>query len=256
MTEKELYRFLEENSRFYNQKDFIRTDPISVPHRFSRDEDREIAGLLSAILAWGNREVIIRNAGKLVSSMPGGPREFLVNATNDDLMEFLPFVHRTFNGQDCLYFLQSLANIYRNKGGLKAVFLEGYQKTGNIPGSILHFRKVFFSLPHLPRTLKHIPDPGKGSAAKRMLMFLRWMVRKDESGVDFGIWDGIPPSSLYIPLDLHSGKVARELGLLKRKQNDWKAVEELTARLRQFDAEDPVKYDFALFGLSAFADRG
>ncbi len=252
LTDKELYLFLEENYRFYNQRDFIGTDPISIPHQFTREEDIEIAGLLSATLAWGNREVIIRNAGRLVSKMPGGPREFLLNATSDDFLEFLPFVHRTFNGQDCVFFLQALADIYRNKGGLKQVFYDGYKKTGNIPGSILHFHDVFFGLPHLNRTRKHIPNPSKGSAAKRILMFLRWMVRKDDSGVDFGFWEEIPSSSLYIPLDLHSGKVARELGLLKRKQNDWKAVEELTSRLRQFDGNDPVKYDFALFGLSAF----
>jgi len=247
----EVYELLEEYYDYYNRKGFIDHDPVSVPHQYERAEDIEIAGFISATLAWGQRPVIIRNANILLESMPDGPYEFLMTAEDYQIESFGGFKHRTFNGTDCIFFLKSLRNIYIHHGGLKKVFQEGFSIYGNIPDTIRHFRNVFFSIPFPGRTLKHVPDLDKGAAGKRINMFLRWMVRRDDRGVDFGIWDRIPMSELYIPLDLHAGRVARELGLLKRKQNDWRAVNQLTFKLREFDRKDPVKYDYALFGLSA-----
>ncbi|MCK4922502.1 MAG: TIGR02757 family protein [Bacteroidales bacterium] len=255
MKRKELYQLLEEQYLYFNQKYFIETDPIQVPHYFSKEEDIEIAGFIAASLAWGQRPVIIRNAFYILEDMPGGPFEFLTTAEDYMLQGFENFKHRTFNGTDCVFFLRSLQNIYRNHGGLKNVFYDGYKLYGNIPDTLRHFRQVFFSIPFPGRTLKHIADIDRKSAAKRLNMFLRWMVRKDENGVDFGIWNEIPTSALYIPLDVHSGSVARELGLLKRKQNDWKSVSYLTHKLREFDPDDPVKYDFALFGIGAIGRK-
>lgn len=250
MKKSELKNFLDSNAEYFNNRSFIASDPIQVPHNFTRREDIEIAGFLTAILAWGQRPVMIRNATSLVESMPDGPFRFITESGTDLFQVFSSFRHRTFNGEDCIFFLSSLQNIYLFHGGLKNVFEEGYKATGNIPGAIMHFRNIFFNIPFPRRSLKHIADIGNNAAGKRLNMFLRWMVRKDDKGVDFGLWD-IPPSALYIPLDLHSGKVSRELGLLKRKQDDWKAVQELTFRLREFDPSDPVRYDFALFGISA-----
>ncbi len=255
MNEEELKIWLDEYYDYFNRKSFIAEDPIQVPHMFADKGDIEIAAFLTAVISWGQRPVIIRNARWIVESMPDGPIDFIMNATEDELSHFYTFRHRTFNGIDCVFFLRSLQNIYREHGGLQGVFSEGYQLYGNIPDTIRHFRNVFFSIPYPYRTLKHLPDLDKNAAAKRINMFLRWMVRKDDRGVDFGLWDEIPPSALYIPLDLHSGKVARELGLLSRKQDDWKAVNELTHRLRRFDRDDPVKYDFALFGISALEQK-
>ncbi len=246
---------LDEYYLLFNRSTFILSDPIQVPHNFLLPEDIEISGFLTASLSWGQRPVIIRNALRLVEMMPGGPYEFLMNAEEDDFLRFSGFKHRTFNGQDCIFFLKSLYNIYRNHGGLKAVFYRGFHLYGNIPASINYFRTIFFSIPFPERTLKHVADVFSNAAAKRINLFLRWMVRNDNKGVDFGLWDEIPASSLFIPLDVHTGKIARELGLLKRKQNDWKAVEELTNNLRIFDNNDPVKYDYALFGLSAIGER-
>lgn len=251
MEKEEIYELLEELYDHYNRKAFIDTDPIQVPHHFSKEEDIEIAGFLTATLAWGQRKTIINNALSLVESMPDGPYEFLMSAKDYQLDTFQEFKHRTFNGTDCSFFLRSLQNIYKKHGGLKSVFYEGFDLYENIPDTIRHFRNVFFSIPFPGRTLKHIADIDNGSAAKRINMFLRWMVRRDDRAVDFGIWDEIPMSALYIPLDLHSGKVARELGLLKRKPDDWRSVSYLTHKLREFDDNDPVKYDYALFGLSA-----
>jgi uncharacterized protein (TIGR02757 family) len=251
----EIYELLEEYYDYFDRKTFIEDDPIQIPHFYAKDEDIEIAGFFSAILAWGQRPVIIRNTRKLLESMPDGPFEFLVNAEDYQLESFYDFKHRTFNGTDCIFFLKSLQNIYKNHGGLKGVFEEGFSLYNNIPDTIRHFRNVFFSIPFPGRTLKHLPDLDKGAAAKRINMYLRWMVRRDERGVDFGLWEKIPPSALYIPLDVHSGSVARELGLLARKQNDWKAVNKLTLKLREFDSDDPVKYDYALFGLGAMGKK-
>ena len=250
--QSELKDFLDEKTWFYNRPAFIEQDPIQVPHQFSDPEDIEIAAFLTAIIAWGRKETIIANARRLVDGMPGGPHEFLIHATDSDLNRFRSFVHRTFNGVDCVYFLKSLRELYRHHGGLKQVFEKSFLSTGVLTSSISYFREVFFRDCQPGRTSKHLPDVQKNSGAKRLNMFLRWMVRRDRGGVDFGLWDQIPMSALYIPLDVHTGNVARKLGLLERKQNDWKSVEELTGRLKRFDPGDPVKYDFALYGLGAF----
>lgn len=251
MDKKEIKELLDDLFDYYNRKSFIESDPIQVPHQFTIPEDIEISGFLTATLAWGQRSVIIRNSLSMVEKMPDGPHKFLLSAKDYQLDTFANFQHRTFNGTDCVFFLRSLQNIYKNHGGLKQVFYDGYDLYGNIPDCLRHFRNIFFSIPFPGRTLKHIADIDSGSAAKRLNMFLRWMVRKDDRGVDFGLWNKIPASALYIPLDLHSGQSARELGLLKRKQNDWKSVSYLTHKLRELDPDDPVKYDYALFGLSA-----
>lgn len=243
---------LDEKTQLFNRPGFIETDPIQIPTLFSAKENIEIAGFLAATIAWGQRPTIIRNAHKLIALMQNNPIDFLLNSDEDDWITFLNFKHRTLNGTDCIYFLKSIKNIYQNHGGLERVFTEGYQQDESIFGALIHFRKVFFELDHDQRTEKHVSDVEKGAAAKRLNMFLRWMVRSDGAGVDFGLWTQIPPSALMLPLDVHTGNVARKLGLLTRKQSDWRAVEEVTARLREFDPIDPVKYDFALFGLGIF----
>jgi uncharacterized protein (TIGR02757 family) len=244
--------FLEEKTLLYNRSSFIHTDPVSIPHLFSRKEDIEISGFLSATIAWGQRPSILKNATKLIQLMEYSPHDFIRGFTEKDLHRFQHFVHRTFNGIDCIYFLRALRHIYLDYGGLEMVFTSGIKNTQDLKDAIIHCRTIFFELDHLKRTEKHFSNPGEGSAAKRINMFLRWMVRKDKNGVDFGIWKTISPSLLSCPLDVHSGRVARKLGLLKRKQNDWKAVTELTNNLRSFDPQDPVKYDLALFGLGVF----
>jgi uncharacterized protein (TIGR02757 family) len=185
--------------------------------------------------------------------MDHSPHDFILNFQEEDLTPFHDFVHRTFNGNDCIYFLKALQNIYCNHGGLSELFkVSSHHDHNDLRNAIVHCRKIFFELPHMKRTEKHFSNPEEGSACKRLNMFLRWMIRKDKSGVDFGIWEHISPSVLVCPLDVHSGKVARQLGLLKRKQNDWKAALELTNNLLKFDSNDPVKYDFALFGTGVF----
>jgi uncharacterized protein (TIGR02757 family) len=245
---QQLFDLLEEKASFYNNPLFIEKDPISIPHRFSKKEDIEIAGFLSATLAWGQRVTIINKGRELMSRMDNAPHDFVCNAAADEIISFVSFVHRTFQGDDCMYFIHALQQIYMFHGGLEMVFNAGYLPNHNIKESITHFRQVFFSFEHLPRTQKHVPDPLKNSASKRLNMYLRWMVRHDDKGVDFGLWKGLSPADLLCPLDLHSGKIARRLSLLIRKHDDWEAVEELTANLSTFDPTDPVKYDFALFG--------
>lgn len=244
--------FLDEKYAQYNNSAFISSDPIQVPHLYSRKEDIEIAAFLTATLAWGQRQTIIRNARILMEMMPGGPFHFISHLEDHDMNDFLRFAHRTFNGFDCIYFLKSLQHIYHNHGGLEEVFCYGYSRQGTIFGALDFFRKVFFEKADPERSSKHVSDVTRNSAAKRLNMFLRWMVRSDTREVDFGLWKEIPSSELMIPLDLHSGNTARKLGLLVRKQNDWKAVEELTSVLKAFDENDPVKYDYALFGLGVF----
>jgi uncharacterized protein (TIGR02757 family) len=243
---------LEEKANMYNRFEFIRDDPIKIPHQFTKRENIEISGLLAATLAWGQREVIIRNAMDLMARMDNDPFDFLMNMEERDLDAFRGFRHRTFNAEDCRSFMKSLRRIYRQEGGLYEVFLTGYLKDGNMREAIGTFRRIFTREGFDGRSLKHVADPFAGSSAKRINMFLRWMVRRDGAGVDFGIWKKIDPAHLFLPLDLHTGHVARKLGILQRKQNDWKAVEELTGVLREFDPADPVKYDFALFGLGIF----
>ena len=247
----EIKEFLEEKHDLYNQVSFIDSDPIQIPHLFSRKEDIEIAGFLTSSIAWGNRKMIIRNARKIIAFMQNNPYEFLLNE-NICLSDVQNIGHRTFKPEDFLFFLQSLKNIYENHGGLEDVFTKGYKNENSVFSAITYFRNIFFELPHLQRTEKHIANVMKNSAAKRINMFLMWMVRKDNRGVHFGLWDKISPADLIIPLDIHTGNTARSLELLTRKQNDRKAAEELTNNLKKFEPEDPVKYDFALFGLGVF----
>ena len=244
--------FLDQKVLSFNHPTFIETDPIQVPALFTTRENIEIAGFLAATLSWGQRPTIIRNALKLVALMNNDPIEFLLNTSEKDWDVFIDFKHRTFSGTDCIYFLKALKNIYLNHGGLEQVFTEGFRKEESVFSGLVHFRTVFFELEHERRTEKHVSDVEKGAAAKRLNMFLRWMVRNDNTGVDFGLWKQIPASALMLPLDVHTGNVARKIGLLARTQNDWRAVEEITAQLREFDSVDPIKYDFALFGLGIF----
>ncbi|MEN8121255.1 MAG: TIGR02757 family protein [Bacteroidota bacterium] len=244
-----LNEFLDEKYHQYNTPSFIETDPIQIPHRYTKKEDIEISAFLTAAIAWGNRKMIIRNAEKIVNLLDNEPYEFIMNASENEMESLTGFVHRTFNLIDLRFFLNSLRNIYKNHNGLEVVFSNSQN---DIPKALINFRKVFFEIDFPERSSKHISNVAKNSAAKRLNMFLMWMVRKDKRGVHFGIWDKINPAALYLPLDVHTGNVSRKLGLLKRKQNDWKAVAEITEHLRGFDSEDPVKYDFALFGLGVF----
>jgi uncharacterized protein (TIGR02757 family) len=243
---------LDDRVKRYNNLDFIETDPIQIPHQFSRKEDIEIAGFLTATIAWGQRKSIIRNADRLMDLLDYSPFEFIMGSNDVDKMLFESFAHRTFNGTDCLFFLHSLKNIYLNHNGIEEVFTKGFQAEGTIFGALKHFRDVFLEISHEPRVTKHVSDVTANSSAKRLNMYLRWMVRRDENEVDFGLWKNISMSALMLPLDVHTGDVGRALGILNRKQNDWKAVEEISAILRDFDPFDPVKYDFALFGIGAF----
>jgi uncharacterized protein (TIGR02757 family) len=248
----QLKEFLDAKVLQYNHSSFITSDPVQVPKLFERKEDIEIAGFLTAIISWGQRSTIIKNALKLMELMDGNPYDFVTQHKEEDLDPFLHFVHRTFNGYDCIYFLKALRELYFKYGGLEEVFNEGYLKEGSIYGGLKNFREVFFKFQDPGKTSKHVSNVVSNSAAKRLNMFLRWMIRKDSNGVDFGIWEKISKADLMVPLDLHSGNTARKLGLLSRKQDDWLAVEELTSALRLFDEADPVKYDYALFGLGVF----
>lgn len=247
----ELKGFLNEMVIKYNNPNFIESDPIQIPHSFELKEDIEISGFLTATIAWGNRNMIIKNAYKMVELMGNSPYDFVMSHTESQVLKCDDFVHRTFNGTDFMYFIKSLKNIYLHHGGLESIFKNNITSDSALP-AISAFKKVFFSIEHPLRTTKHIGDPNKGSAAKRLNMMLRWFCRQDQSGVDFGIWKDIPTGILSCPLDVHSGNVARKLGLLQRKQNDFKALNELDINLRNLDRVDPVKYDFALFGLGVF----
>ena len=249
MNKSDLKELLEKNYHKYNTLDFIKTDPIQVPHSFSRTENIEISAFLTATIAWGRREMIIKNAIKMVEILNNNPYDFIMNASTKDFENIENFVHRTFQHVDFVFFLKSLQNIYKNHGGLRSVFYNGYKKNQNIKESIIHFRNVFFSIPQQTRTQKHIANVQKNSAAKRLNLFLMWLIRKDKIGVHFGLWNEFNTADLMLPLDVHTAKMSRALELLARKQNDWKAVEELTNNLKQFDPKDPVKYDFAIFGL-------
>ena len=251
MTKPELKEFLDAKVEQYNHPRFLESDPLQIPHRFNKKEDIEISAFLTATIAWGNRKSIIKNAAGLMELMENSPFDFVMNHRDKNLDRFSGFVHRTFNGEDLAYFVRSLKNIYENRHGLETVFAQNAKKD-TLQSSVSAFKEVFFELPHPDRTTKHISDPLKGSAAKRINMFLRWMVRENSTGVDFGLWKKIGPNQLSCPLDVHSGNVARKLGLLKRTQNDARALAELDQNLRMLDREDPVKYDFALFGLGVF----
>jgi uncharacterized protein (TIGR02757 family) len=251
LNKNDLKSFLDEKVELYNNPTFIESDPIQIPHAFSLKEDIEIAGFLAATIAWGNRKMIINNARKMIDLMGNSPYDFVLNHQEWQLEKLDNFVHRTFNGRDFKTFILCLKNIYINNNGLEAVFSNHAEKD-SMQKSISNFKQIFFEVQHQSRTQKHISDPLNNSAAKRINMFLRWMVRQDKKGVDFGIWKSISPSQLSCPLDVHSGNVARKLELLSRKQNDAKALSELDTNLRLLDKNDPVKYDFALFGLGVF----
>lgn len=253
MTGLEIKQLLDEKYLEYcNSKFFVHTDPIQIPKMFEEKEDIEISGFMAASLAWGQRPTIIKKCRELMQLMDYAPYDFIMNASENDFGRFQYFKHRTFNGYDCRYFMRSLANIYRNEGGLETIFTTAWQQHQDMFEVLRYWYKAFTALPAESRVLRHIACVDKGSACKRINMYLRWLVRKDQSGIDFGLWKGIPASALLIPLDLHTGNISRQLGLLTRNQNDARAVEELTARLREFDPIDPIRYDFALFGLGAF----
>lgn len=245
---QELKHFLDTEFNRLNRPEFIADDPISVPHSFGRKEDIEISGFLTAILSWGQRKMIIQKANDLMNRMDNAPYDFIMNAHEKELKRIQGFVYRTFNETDCLTIIDALRNIYITHNGLEKLFGDGFAQKDAFQ-AIQNVHDFIFSFPHLERSRKHIANPASGSAAKRLNMYLRWMVRSDNQGVDFGIWKSIRPSQLICPLDVHAGLTARNLGLLKRKQNDRRAAEELTAALRLFDHDDPVKYDFVLFGL-------
>ena len=247
----DIKEFLNFKAQEYNNVSFIKDDPIQIPHFFKKKEDIEISGFLTSTISWGNRKSIITSSIKMMKLMDNDPYNFIINHSEKDLKNLLNFVHRTFNGYDFMQFVISLRHIYKNYGGLENIFAQNI-KNQSMHNSIHEFKKIFFEVPYTERTKKHVSDPFKGSASKRINMFLRWMVRKDSKGVDFGIWKSIDQKYLSCPLDVHSGNVARKLGLINRKQNDHKAVLELDSILRVFDKNDPVKYDFALFGIGVF----
>jgi uncharacterized protein (TIGR02757 family) len=251
MNQLELKSFLDEKVELYNRPNFIESDPIQIPHRYTLKEDKEIAGFLAATIAWGNRKMIIQNSIKMMDLLGNSPYDFILNHNGNDLENLDKFVHRTFNGQDFSYFIKSLKNIYLNHGGLENIFTK-HQESDSLQSAITEFKKIFFELDHSIRTEKHVSDPSKNSSSKRINMWLRWNCRQDSKGVDLGIWKNISPAKLSCPLDVHSGNVARKLGLLTRTQNDGKALSELDSNLRLLDPKDPVKYDFALFGLGVF----
>jgi uncharacterized protein (TIGR02757 family) len=253
LRDDELKDFLDEKVAYYNRPIFIADDPVSIPHMFSKKEDIEIAAFLVATISWGQRKTILKNANTLLNWMGHSPYDFILNYSGKDLVPFKKFVHRTFNGEDCIYYLLALRKIYSEHRSIE-VLVKSLSNENNCTDykEVIHgWRNYFFSHSPPERTLKHFANPVSGSAAKRINMFLRWMIRSDNSGVDFGLWN-MDPSLLTCPLDVHSGRVARKLGLLKRNQNDWQAATELTSMLKTFNANDPVKYDFALFGLGVY----
>lgn len=266
--DKTLREFFDEKVNQYNRISFIKDDPVCIPHLFTKKADIEIAGLFAAVFAWGNRTTIIRKSKELMQLMDNAPHDFCLNHNDKDLQNLIHFKHRTFNTTDLLYFIGFLKYHYTNHKSLEGAFVRSSKKVspplregadakaagesigGGVELALTNFHNYFFSLEHVPnRTKKHIATPYKGSTCKRLNMYLRWMVRKDKQGVDFGLWKTIKPSELICPIDVHVARVAKRFGLLERKQVDWLAAVELTAYLRTLDPLDPVKYDFALFGL-------
>jgi len=250
VTDIRLKEYLDEKVDLYNNTDFIKNDPISIAHKFTKLQDIEIIGFWTAMLSWGLRKTIINKGIELCNLMDNSPYDFVLNHSEIEKKAFLNFKHRTFNSEDALYFLEFFKDFYSREESLEKAFRPDVTKSFNIYESLITFHKHFFSLSHAPkRTQKHIANPYRKSTAKRINMFLRWMVRKDDKGVDFGLWKTISPSELKIPLDVHVDRIARSLGLVKRRQTDWLTVVELTDTLKTFDPADPVKYDFALFGI-------
>ncbi|HHT33552.1 MAG: TIGR02757 family protein [Proteiniphilum sp.] len=251
----ELKRFLDEKANQYNQPSFIGNDPIAIPHLFAERQDREIAGLFAALLAWGQRKTILAKSRELMGRMGNEPFRFVREHGKEDLRGLLGFKHRTFNDTDLLFFIRFLQRHYSRFDSLEDAFLSGQDHFQSIEDSLIRFQHTFFNDPYAPvRTRKHVASPARNATCKRLNMYLRWMVRSDERGVDFGIWKRIPQRELICPLDLHVDRTARALGLITRRQTDWKTAWQLTESLRRFDREDPVKYDFALFGLSVAGD--
>lgn len=247
----ELKTFLDKKVEQFNQSSFIKDDPICIPHNFSKKQDIEISGLFAAVFAWGNRTTIINKSKELFTRMDNAPHDFILNHKETDLKKLLGFRHRTFNDTDLLYFVYFLKHHYSHYSSLENAFTKGLEKnTMSVENALLHFKNYFFSLEDAPlRTQKHIASPANNSTCKRLNMYLRWMVRQDKKGVDFGIWDNIKPYQLICPIDVHVARVAYHFKLLERNKIDWQAACELTGNLRKFDSADPVKYDFALFGL-------
>ncbi|HEY8401419.1 MAG TPA: TIGR02757 family protein [Cytophagaceae bacterium] len=258
----DLQAYLEEKYEQFNCPDFIEFDPISIPHKFSKKEDIEIMGFWAAVLAWGQRITIINKCNQLIELMDGAPYDFVINHSGKDLKRFVSFKHRTFNDTDTLYFIRFFRHFYKKHNSLEEAFLPDKGPLRSMEEGLTLFHERFFALEDYPeRTRKHIATPARNSACKRLNMFLRWMVRKDNKGVDFGIWKKIKPSQLVCPCDVHVDRIARRLGLITRKQTDWHTAVELTERLKEFDPKDPVKYDFALFGIgieekSLFKEKG
>jgi uncharacterized protein (TIGR02757 family) len=245
----ELKELLEELYLRYDNLDFIEADPISIPHSFSSPLDREVSGLLAATIAWGNRKAIVKSANRMMDYLDRRPYEFVMGASERELKELGSYVHRTFNGTDLECFVRGLRRICEQRGSLGEWFQSEYEVAGDMRVVLANFRREFFDFSHPVRSEKHLSSITKGAACKRLNMYLRWMVREGVHGVDFGYWRRIPASALYLPLDLHSGNISRQLGLLERRQNDWKAVEAVMIHLREADPRDPVKYDYALFGV-------
>ena len=247
-SDDDLRELLEALHDKYNRPEFIPDDPISVPYRYTGRADREIAGFLSATIAWGNRKAIVSSGHRMMHFMDDAPADFVRNASQRELALLSSYVHRTFNGGDLRDFVLALRRMEERHGGIGNFFETRYEAAQSMPAVLADFRREFFAGEHAPRCEKHVSSVERGAACKRLCMYLRWMVRRDDRGVDFGLWRRIPMSALYLPLDVHVGETARALGLLGRRQNDWRAVEELTDALRAFDAEDPARYDFSLFG--------
>lgn len=247
----QLKAFLDRKAEEYNKPSFIKDDPVSIPHRFTKKQDIEIAAFFAAILAWGNRTIIINKSSELMQMMGNAPYEFCLNHSDSDLKRLLNFKHRTFNATDILYFVEFFHQHYSKSGSLETAFIQGLKGSDlSVENALRQFYTYFFSLEDAPRrTRKHIATPDRKSTCKRLNMFLRWMVRKDKAGVDFGIWKTITPAQLICPVDVHVARVAKRLGLITRNQTDWLTALELTTHLKQLEPGDPVKYDFALFGL-------
>ena len=254
MSREEMRELLERLHDRYNNESFIEADPISVPHSFTRTVDREIAGFLAATIAWGNRRAIVQSAHRMMRYMDNAPEDFVRNATEADMEYLRTYVHRTFNGVDFQDFVRGLRHIITEWGSVGNYFETRYEEHGDLRPVFSDFRRDFFAAEHDAHCEKHLSSIDKGAACKRLCMYLRWFVRHDDRGVDFGMWRRIPMSALYMPLDIHTGRMGRNLGLLNRKQSDWKAVEELTASLRELHADDPVRYDYSLFGLGISGD--
>ena len=254
MSREEMRELLERLHDRYNNESFIEADPISVPHSFTRPVDREIAGFLAATIAWGNRRAIVQSAHRMMRYMDNAPEDFVRNATETDMEYLRTYVHRTFNGVDFQDFVRGLRHIITEWGSVGNYFETRYEEHGDLRPVFSDFRRDFFAVEHDAHCEKHLSSIDKGAACKRLCMYLRWFVRHDDRGVDFGMWRRIPMSALYMPLDIHTGRMGRNLGLLNRKQSDWKAVEELTASLRELCADDPVRYDYSLFGLGISGD--